>query len=329
MARQGRNGAWLVLLIGAAGQVLAGCEAEDALRQIPAQAGSPEAPLQGQWTYEPAASPHPEALLALGFVAGARYLPARDLVDGAGEASFVRSEGVSSVVRGGSTVWYLSWEGAESLVGRQVAFAVDGEPGVYLVDGSAAHQPLVVELFFSPVAAGDVVLRFAITEADGDPTDPVWGPTFAAAAAVTVVGTGALQVSLNWDTPTDVDLHLVEPSGEEIFYGAMTSLSGGELDLDSNAGCRLDHVNNENIFWRDDAPEGEYVVRVDLWDACGLARMRQRRTSYRVTVRAAAGGVQVFDGVFMPDEADHGDWGAGVEVLRFQHGGAAASGAEQ
>src|SRR5207237_4273195 len=47
-----------------------------------------------------------------------------------------------------------------------------------------------------------------------------------------VVGfTGDVQVSVSWDAPSDVDLHVVDPSGEEIFYGNPASASGGQLDV--------------------------------------------------------------------------------------------------
>ena len=41
-------------------------------------------------------------------------------------------------------------------------------------------------------------------------------------------GTGKLQVSCSWDKANDVDLHLVEPGGEEIYYGNSYSENGGD-----------------------------------------------------------------------------------------------------
>jgi len=135
------------------------------------------------------------------------------------------------------------------------------------------------------------------------------------------VGTGKLQISCAWNKLNDVDLHLVEPDGEEIYYGNGTSSNGGELDLDSNAGCSLDYVNNENITYGDQAvvESGEYIVRVDLWSACNVTD----NTSYNVNVYY--NGVQItpttgtnpYQGSFTPNDADSGSFGDGVEVMRF------------
>ena len=97
---------------------------------------------------------------------------------------------------------------------------------------------------------------------------------------VTQVGTGDVQVTLSWDTVADVDLHVIDPSGEEIFYGNRLSASGGELDLDSNAGCGGGDVRNENITWPIGiAPSGTYTVRVDYWSNCDVVR-----TNYTVRI---------------------------------------------
>lgn len=111
-----------------------------------------------------------------------------------------------------------------------------------------------------------------------------------------VVGTGALQVSLSFDNAKDVDLHLIEPEYNDdegypvdfydrhIYYGnTWASFSGGELDLDSNPGCSIDNVNNENITYNDSTayiPTGTYKVYVDLFENCDPTIA----TNYVVTV---------------------------------------------
>ncbi|MCS7047282.1 MAG: hypothetical protein NZO58_13065, partial [Gemmataceae bacterium] len=46
---------------------------------------------------------------------------------------------------------------------------------------------------------------------------------------------GDVQLTLIWYNGNDLDLHCVEPSGEEIFFARRRSRSGGELDVDMNA----------------------------------------------------------------------------------------------
>ena len=120
------------------------------------------------------------------------------------------------------------------------------------------------------------------------------------------VGTGDVQVSVSWDTPTDVDIWLIEPDGTRIFWAFTQSLAGGMLDLDSNPACFLDNINNENITYEDGTPpSGEYTVVVDYFSDCGVAT----ETNFVVTVRAN-GTIRTIPGVFVPGDAD-------VEVARF------------
>jgi Ca-activated chloride channel family protein len=73
---------------------------------------------------------------------------------------------------------------------------------------------------------------------------------------------GDVRVSLIWNNRNDLDLHVISPSGEEIFYARKKSWDGGELDVDMNVrGETTKPV--ENIFWpRGGAPVGRYKVFV-------------------------------------------------------------------
>lgn len=87
------------------------------------------------------------------------------------------------------------------------------------------------------------------------------------------VGTGALQVSLSFNNDTDVDLYVVRPNGEVIYYGNEGGYDeDGEvwgLDLDSNPACDIDGVNNENIFFpTSELLPGKYEVWVNLYENC-------------------------------------------------------------
>jgi len=178
-------------------------------------------------------------------------------------------------------------------MGARTAGIVSGGPGG--VDGfyeihlarRQATQNLVLS-FAQTLALSEFELLFAVADGSG----PL-GPYATLQTSALTVGTGDIQVSLSWDTDSDVDVHVIDPAGEEIFYGHKTSASGGTLDLDSNAACTLDHKRNENITWPiGRAPQGTYIVRVDYWDACGVAA-----TNY--TVRIINGSeAQIVNGSF-------------------------------
>lgn len=88
-----------------------------------------------------------------------------------------------------------------------------------------------------------------------------------------VVGDGDVRVTLTWDTGDDLDLHVVDPDGDRVWFGNQTVPSGGELDRDDNLGghCADDPEPGgvENVYWPDDgAPFGEYAVELDNWRDC-------------------------------------------------------------
>lgn len=85
------------------------------------------------------------------------------------------------------------------------------------------------------------------------------------------LGTGDVQVTLRWVGRNDLDLHVVDPAGEEIYYSHRSSPSGGNLDVDSNARCseNITEQSVENIFWPlGNAPTGIYQISVDYYQQC-------------------------------------------------------------
>jgi hypothetical protein len=94
---------------------------------------------------------------------------------------------------------------------------------------------------------------------------------------------GDVQVSLLWNNVNDLDLHCVDPRGEEVYYNHVRSASGGRLDVDANGGGPSTRTPVENIFWpRGKAPKGRYKVYVVHYAAQGAADP----TRYKVNVLA-------------------------------------------
>ncbi|GAB1690658.1 IPT/TIG domain-containing protein [Krasilnikovia sp. M28-CT-15] len=89
----------------------------------------------------------------------------------------------------------------------------------------------------------------------------------------TSLGGGDIQVTLRWSGAADLDLHMLDPASEHIYYAHSTAASGGQLDHDANAGCNgiADDDNPvENVFWpTGGAPAGTYTVWVNTWSTCG------------------------------------------------------------
>jgi hypothetical protein len=101
------------------------------------------------------------------------------------------------------------------------------------------------------------------------------------------VHTGAVQVTMTWTVPdslgTDLDLHVFEPSGEEIYYSHTASATGGQLDRDMICGFR---DGQENIFWTTNPPTGEYIVKVFFYGNCAS----HSDTTYNFDVRTVVLG---------------------------------------
>ncbi len=87
---------------------------------------------------------------------------------------------------------------------------------------------------------------------------------------------GALNLNLTFSNAKDVDMHLYMPDETHIYYGNRggsiridgTNIEYG-LDHDSNAGCYIDNLNNENIYIPEELIQsGTYRVVVDMYSNC-------------------------------------------------------------
>lgn len=94
------------------------------------------------------------------------------------------------------------------------------------------------------------------------------GDEFGRRLAAAGARTGDVQLSLMWNNINDIDLHCVDPNGEEVCWRHRRSASGGELDVDRNAGPPWTPKPVENIYWPPGrAPAGTYRVFVNHYDS--------------------------------------------------------------
>ncbi|MCY4483317.1 MAG: putative Ig domain-containing protein [Spirochaetaceae bacterium] len=182
--------------------------------------------------------------------------------------------------------------------------------GYYEVDvtGAAAPYRLLGQIRFDvDPAVESVCVAIAAVGAGG-----AVGP--AAECHTVVQGPvefGDVQITVSWDSVADLDLHVVDATGEEIYYGRRVARSGGVLDFQSHCDPPRP-FGNEHVAWSQGTPpRGGYVVRVNHWENCGAAQ-----TNYVVNVYNY-GRVSTFSGTFS-GAGGHGGFGDGTEVVRFE-----------
>jgi hypothetical protein len=266
------------------------------------------------------------------------YIEAMNLLDNTRDATLSTEDAPASsggpavtvganraIVMGGSQQASLSAAGDFTAV----IVSIDGATGHYRLE-LPAETPVqeIVLTYVELVPATNFDLRFQVVAADGSVSD---------VEMLNVdrvrVGIGLVQVTVSWNTSADIDLHLVDPSGEEIFLdhssggdldtlplgpGALSgntanpeSASGGKLDHISNLNC-VDESRNENIFWERGALTGTYTIRLALISTCSAAE-----TDYVVTVRIDRRRTIQFRGTISGPPTG-GAQGAGIEVGEFQ-----------
>jgi hypothetical protein len=106
-------------------------------------------------------------------------------------------------------------------------------------------------------------------------------PELAQVTGVINYGRGDVKITLSWNNLADVDLHVVDPDNEEIYFNHRRSASGGALDVDNSYG-----YGPENIFWPvRGAPAGTYKVYVNFFDV-GTSGAFNRSSNYTVSIIA-------------------------------------------
>ena len=243
----------------------------------------------------------------------------------------VKAVAVSPIVHPGSVARTCS--GVMDAPATAVALAIEGDSGYWIVpaglpDVTAPGFPtFAADLAFSsrlPVGTRTFLARAV----DGTGH---FGASFARLLDVMPVPrpVGRFVISLTWDDDADLDLHVVDPRGVEIWKRNINSYEppppgaspeppntphpGGILDFDSNAECVQDGRHAENIVYADKPPSGHYAVRVDTFSLCKAAGARWRVEGFLdgASIGAAEGASTEYDTRFSHDR------GAGVLALEL------------
>ena len=226
---------------------------------------------------------------------------------------------------------------------RAAIAGIVGHDGAWIIvagppDVDTPGQPTATARFgLDPgVEPGPFTLLLSATDADGRIGEP---------ASVDLVADavpppdGDLVVGLAWDSTADLDLHVVDPTGNEAWSAKPNTmppprpgtavdpdayLTYGILDRDANASCHVDNPPMEHVIWKARKnslgqpttpiiPSGTYTVRVDTRSMC-----KDASAAWYVEVYAHGALLAAARGAATPDDVrgDH-SYGAGVTALTF------------
>lgn len=116
-----------------------------------------------------------------------------------------------------------------------------------------------------------------------------------------------VRASLLWNNGNDLDLHVMTPRREHIFYGAKQASCGGWLDVDMNAGGAHTTKPVENIRWaKGTARPGHYKVWVQNYAAHAV----RGPTPWKVELEVN-GVIEHFEGVI----SANGETGGASDML--------------
>jgi hypothetical protein len=102
-------------------------------------------------------------------------------------------------------------------------------------------------------------------------------------APITNIDQADVLVTMMWNTDrTDVDLHVVEPTGETCYYQNRNTRSGGEITRDVTEGY------GPEMYVMRNAPHGKFVVRADYYGSD--ANRTQVRSKVYLTIYEDFGG---------------------------------------
>ncbi len=216
-----------------------------------------------------------------------------DATFAAGALSTIANEGGPAVIDHYTrAAWIAPGQRGRILTGTLAAGSValllglQGDDGHWILPASAPNTWAPDQPTFSAqlglsraMMPGEAQLHLVAIDAETRAGPPTLVPLTVLAAAP---AEGQVVVTLSWDSDSDLDLHVVDPSGNEVWKGDIASApaddgssSAGLLDFDSNAGCVLDGRRMESVAWAK-APAGHYQVLVDAFSLCQASAARWR-----------------------------------------------------
>jgi hypothetical protein len=227
------------------------------------------------------------------FFAGAVGKPMAGDVDSRGQSVAIGLQGL------GTGYWVVPVGAPDTLT-----------PGLYTWSANAD--------FSTDIPAGIQTVLFASADANGS-----FGPQATSKISIkSLLPTGHVVASLTWGVDADLDLHLVSPSGKEVYPKHPNTIGSdstgspkpgsGLLDRDSLAGCIPDGVRTENVVWADAPEAGLYSVRVDLFSACS-----KPAATFKFNLFIDGESVLERTGRLLDLDADAGGEGSGLFVAQF------------
>ena len=178
-------------------------------------------------------------------------------------------------------------------------------------------------VFSQGIILGSYTLVVRAVDQSGSFGPPSTQILVAEASPLNPAATGDLVVTLTWDTESNLNLHVIDPNGTDIYWGNQSSQppfsfnqsdagSYGYIDYDSNGNCVIDGLRTEDAIWPDPPPSGQYTVRVDAPSLCG-----QPIANWTVSVVLEDEQIAQARGVAL-DADTMGSHGVGSGVLALQ-----------
>lgn len=229
----------------------------------------------------------------------------------AGQPRILKIVAPPTVTNGGTAILHV--EVSPRVEAPSFWVQLEGEPGYHSVVGADPDGDGIYDISVQVSGSANqssLLLSVSLLDAAGNP-----GPAQQIEIVLVHSGTGDVKVTLSFDRLHDLDLHVVEPSGDEIFYQRPQSVTGGQLDLDSGANCQPGAAHSENIFWPPGAaPAGEYRISVQNFQSCTPGKI-----AFTVTV-AHGDLVQTFEHEFADGTAGETPGSANViQITTFEH----------